>query len=233
MALVPRRGARAFTLVEVLVVISIVIAVIALVAVASGRVRAASMRVSCLAAIRSIGTFVTNHTLANEGRYPRSQHSAAAHGEAPWIVAMYRDEHGLPLPPTNDPRWGAFVAARLRCPFDGRDADPTRSRFSSYGLNVYCELAPQETGGPTYRTLSTIRHPARTVQAGELDEGSLADHLMAHFWAQYGTPPEIAPDRHGSTQSVLFIDGHVADLPFAQTFIPNLSIDLWNPATAR
>ncbi|MBL9119059.1 MAG: prepilin-type N-terminal cleavage/methylation domain-containing protein [Phycisphaerae bacterium] len=233
MAPSPPRRARAFTLVELLVVLAIIAVVVALVATAAGRVRASAMRARCITSMRSVGTFVSNHATTHEGRLPRSQHSAVANGEPPWILEFYASEFGAPIPPSSDPRWNEFVRARLRCPFDERDRDASKQRYSSYGLNVYFELSPAETGGPVYRTLSRVRLPGRTVLAGELDEGSLADHLMAHFWTQYGTPPEVAPDRHGATQGVLFADGHVADVPFAQTFQDNGSLDLWNPATAR
>lgn len=91
----------------------------------------------------------------------------------------------------------------------------------------------EETHGRTWRTLSALRSPARTVVFAELNNTTTADHAMAHFWTQFGAPPEIDGDRHRPGTGAAFADGHAESADFASLFDPDTGRDCFNPATAR
>jgi prepilin-type processing-associated H-X9-DG protein len=155
-----------------------------------------------------------------------------AHGDQPWGFALspYLGAGKYQGP---GPAWDALFNGVYRCPEDDRT-----NRWS-IGRNVWSELSPGETGeidgqatGPTFRRISDIPRPTQTVQIGELNSGSMADHIMAHFW-YLGASPEVDPQRHGQTSNYLFFDTHVQRHAFTDTFNTQENVDLWHPGRAR
>jgi prepilin-type processing-associated H-X9-DG protein len=141
--------------------------------------------------------------------------------------------------------WEAIFNGIYRCP------DDRRRDVYGYGKNVWFELTSQETGevmeidnGPTYPRISNVPRPGATILYGELASGSMADHIMAHFW-YFGGKPEVDEKRHGRTSNYVFVDGHGEARQFRSTFDPNAAkdpgtrndpntwVDLWDPAKAN
>ncbi|QNN25439.1 hypothetical protein HED60_13345 [Planctomycetales bacterium ZRK34] len=162
---------------------------------------------------------------------PRSTHSALAHRAMPWGYALspYLD-NGIY---TGDgPQWQKLFNGLYRCP------DDPREEVWSYGKNAWFELTPGESGeiegtasGPVYPRTLDVPRPAATILYGELASGSMADHIMAHFW-YLGASPEVDMYRHGDTSNYIFVDGHVESRAFETTFkLPTL--DAWRPGTAQ
>jgi prepilin-type processing-associated H-X9-DG protein len=130
------------------------------------------------------------------------------------------------------PEWDAMFNGIYRCPED------SRRNVWGYGKSVWFELESAETGeidgrtaGPTYHRTVQVPRPAATLIYGELKSGSMADHLMAHFW-YLGGLPEVDTNRHGHTSGYTFVDGHGESRVFSTTFILN-KLDQWHPGRAR
>jgi prepilin-type N-terminal cleavage/methylation domain-containing protein/prepilin-type processing-associated H-X9-DG protein len=222
---------RAFTLIELLVVISIIAVLIALLLPALGSARRSAQSVACLSQVRQIGQATQMYADEHKQSLPRSTHSYLAHGVKPWGYALgpylASDAAGKP-----GPAFDSLFNGVYRCPGDERED------VWSYGKNAWFELSAGETGeiegtanGPTYPRTTDVPQPTATVLFAELDSGSMADHIMAHFW-YLGGKPEVDTDRHGDTSNYGFVDGHAEALRFEETF-QEPDLDRWHPGKAR
>lgn len=222
---------RGFTLVELLVVVGIIAVLLSIILPSLiGATRAARTMI-CMNQLKQIGTATAIYAEANDDYLPFSTHSALSKRAMPWGYALM-PYLGYPETVTSGPDWESLFNGLYRCPED------ERRREWSYGKNVWFELTPPESGeiegkanGPVYHRLPDIRHPSRTILIAELASGSMADHVMAHFW-HFGASHEVAHQRHGSTSNYLFVDTHVETRSFESTFnLPEL--DLWHPGRAQ
>lgn len=213
---------RAFTLIELLVVIAIIAVLAALVAPTLGRARQSANKASCSSNLRQIALATLAYADDQEGRFPRSQHSAFAHGEMQWerAIASYLG---------SDPqRWTNLLRNVYRCPSDRR-----RNRIS-YGLNVYVKLGEEddyEEKPVTWRYRDALPRPAATILFGENESDT--DHIMPHFWAGISDVADLAHNRHGEGANCAFADGHIEFRRLNEVFDPAHGIDAWHPAKAR
>lgn len=222
-------SSRGFTLVELLVVIGIIALLIGILLPSLSMVQERARATRCLSQLRQIGQATTLYLQQSDGLFPRSSHSAFARRCDPWGRAlMPLLGYGQFVPTSGGPRWIILFDGLYHCPSDHRPGD----NLWSYGKNVYLELSAAETSGPTWWKITQVRNPTRTILFCEVETSPGADHVMCHFWSQ-GGDPEVAMKRHGQRQNYIFVDGHGESLPFADTYSPDRSIDLWNPATAR
>ncbi len=214
-----RRRVPGFTLIELLVVVAIIAVLAGLLLPALARARRLATRTACLGNLRQVGMAMQMYADDFGDQYPRSQHSAFAHGALPWGIAL-RPYLGLGRTPRNPAERGVF-----RCPAD------RRTNGWSYGLNVYFELDPEYDeypGAPaTWRRRADVPRPTSTIVLGEVT-GSV-DHIMAHFWSG-GSPPELATGRHGGPMVHALADGHAEALRLEATWDPARGIDRWCPA---
>lgn len=227
------RSRRGLTLIELLVVIAVIGLLVGLLLPAVQASRAAARKTQCASQLRQIGLAFLQFAEANQGRLPRSSHSALAHNEPPWGYAISPYMEGPRLDEVNRTLTGGLLDSNYRCPDDLRD-----KRLWSYGKNVWFELEPVETGevlgmarGPVYHRLRQIPSLSRTILLGELATGSMGDHIMAHFWAQGGAV-EVATTRHSESANYLWLDGHVSLEVFTDTFDLMRNIDRWDPGRA-
>ena len=215
-----------FTLIELLVVIAIIAILASMLLPALSRAKQSALSVQCLSQMRQIGLATVMYAEDNGGFLPRSSHSAMAYGQLPWGYALvpYVQAKSYTQP---DPGWTNLFNSLYRCPKDVR-----RGTDWSYGKNVYPELSASEAGGPVWARIEQIPHPSATVLYAEKLGGSMADHFMAQFWADGGTP-EVDQTRHLKRSNYIFCDGHAAKQRFTDTYEPCRQIDNWNPATAH
>ncbi|HEY5912199.1 MAG TPA: prepilin-type N-terminal cleavage/methylation domain-containing protein [Verrucomicrobiae bacterium] len=228
-AVPPRRpawAARAFTLIELLVVIAIIAILAAMLLPALARAKSKASSTQCLNQLHQIGLATWIYADENEGYLPRSSHSAMAHGQLPWGYALvpYVSAKSFTQP---DSFWTNLFKTLYHCP---RDLRPKTDW--SYGKNVYPELSPEETGGPTWPRISLMPRPAATVLYAEKAGGSMADHFMAQFWLE-GGQPEVDRYRHERKANYAYCDGHAARQAFELTFSLTNKIDNWRPDTAQ
>ncbi len=236
------RGRCGFTLIELLVVVSIIALLLTVLLPSLQSARRQAKRTVCMSKLRELGRLTAMYTGEFGDRMPRSLHSAGFgfQNGLPWGYAFYRLITSEPwFPQTPQPSWQRVVETHYRCPLDRRPRSAGMSAQWSYGINVYYELTAAETGGRTWHMATQVRRPTSTVLFGEVagvsTMGGLPspDHLMAHFWSQFGADPEVAIDRHKPNEAYAYLDGHVSHERFSNTFDLNKNKDRWNPATAR
>ena len=216
-----------FTLVELLVVVAILALLISILMPSLAVAKATAKTTLCLTRMHNFGYALNMYSQENRGALPPSTHSALAVGTPPWGYSLarylgYNQPYTCPCD-----SWNQFFNSALRCPTDSRNNDQW-----SYGKNVWFELTAVETGGPVWNRADMIPKPSCTITFGELKSGSMADHIMAHFW-YIGATPEVDSLRHGSDSNYTYMDGHAARAAFPKTFDLVLKVDNWNPGTAR
>ena len=211
---------RGFTLIELLVVIAIIAILAALLLPALARAKESARATQCLSNLRQLGFAVRFYTDDFADEFPRSQHSAFAHGVMPWerTVASYLG--------ASTATWTNLLTGVYHCPTDKRTTP------WSYGLNVYYELGDEDdyAGKPqTWRRFTQVPRPAATILFAE--NTSAADHIMPHFWSSPKDTADLAATRHQQRANYLFADGHAALFPLARIYHPP-QIDRWHPALA-
>ncbi len=212
----------AFTLIELLVVIAIIAILAALVLSALGRAKASARSIQCLGQMRQLGLAVCLYADDNGDEFPRSQHSAFAHGQLPWGRAL------APQLGADTVTWTNLLLNVYRCPAD------LRTNGWSYGLNVYFELSAEDDypGRPlTWRRTTLVPNPSGTVLFAE--NASAADHIMPNFWISAQDAVDVASRRHSGRANYSFVDGHAVSRAFKTIYEPLQQIDQWNPSLAR
>lgn len=158
------RHTRGFTLVELLVVIGIIAALVALLLPALGRARESANRVKCLSNLRQILIVQQMYLINNNNRFP--------YGGRDWPYAGFVDVWALLQLQTKDT--GFFV-----CP---SDSDPPFNQYwvGTYWPSMYAELpypcsyyypyhfyhdfdCNQNPGPATGVNMSRVKHPTRKV----------------------------------------------------------------------
>jgi prepilin-type processing-associated H-X9-DG protein len=188
--------------------------------------------VKCASKRKLLGTATILYTQENQGEFPKSFHSAGAHGQPGWAasIAPYLGIAESQI----ENHWTDVFNDHFRSP-----ADPSTDPFIySYGFNVHFELDPNGddcTGSPT--TWSRLHHvpsPAATILMGQTKPVRFGDHLMCHHWSGIQAAKNALNYKiHDGKANYLFVDGHVETLPVEATFDPTRKINRWNPSLAR
>ena len=209
-----RRDRRAFTLVELLVVVGIIALLIAILMPTLGAAKAQANAVACLSNVRQIA--VAAQMYANEHKR--------------WVTFLAVSTEGRPLDrkellfpylsqgKSNQDNAGNQV---WQCPSNERVEEE-----ASYGFNTNLNGVP----------VTRIRKWSETIalcDAGLMDTPPLAPSLSTHCWppGRPATASSCRPNhlRHPK-QSVVtgFADGHAERLPMADPFYPG-PIGSWTP----
>jgi prepilin-type N-terminal cleavage/methylation domain-containing protein/prepilin-type processing-associated H-X9-DG protein len=217
------KSARGFTLIELLVVIAILAILAGMLLPGLAQAKGAARSAGCMNNLRQIGLAVLLYADENGDEFPRSQHSAFAHGQKTWGRAL------APQLGASGTGWTNLLGGVYRCPAD------RRGRPWSYGLNVYFELGPDDdyAGKPeVWRRTSAVPAPASTIEFGE--SATSADHIMPHFWvSRADAAAEVDARRHRDRSIYAFVDGHAESRKLEGTWDPPRGLDLWHPRAAR
>jgi prepilin-type N-terminal cleavage/methylation domain-containing protein/prepilin-type processing-associated H-X9-DG protein len=201
---------RGMTLVEILVVITIMAVLVGLVTAGFSKVKAKSQQVTCLSNMRQIGVGLQSYADDHQGVYPETAHTAAQGRSWIYVLEEYLTD---------------FQNVRI-CPADPQAKERLAMQGTSYILNSFVFVPPLdafgEPDGPARNRLASLPQPSGTilmfccsdsvgVRAGD-------DHTHSDNWSSWGAVcRDIAPDRHArsgtsglrGSSNYLFADGHV------------------------
>jgi prepilin-type N-terminal cleavage/methylation domain-containing protein/prepilin-type processing-associated H-X9-DG protein len=240
----PRAGfrRRAFSLVELLVVIGIMAVLVAVLMPSLSTARRSAVRTQCLSNLRQMQIAQTayaaacNHDLIAAGRGSKDVQGS-------WIAAL-------------EPFSGTSLARR--CPADESPhfdqpipgVTPDAFRITSYGINNYVSPTHVPAGSTAVRKITQVKNSSAVIQFVELAETASyagADHLHVQEFAQPATPQgvmaviekQLAVGRHGGRRgqwdgvlNYSFLDGHAESLPVHAVY-RDASQNLFIPAVAR
>ena len=181
---------RAFTLIEILVVISITAILSALGMQMAKSTAEKGKSAKCLGNMRNIGIAALAYASDNNMKLPMTSHEGAGNQ---WAVTL-------------QPYSGNNI--EFKCP-----SDPSKERERSYAINDMLTPNPCQAPNLNYSYLSKIERPSETIYFAESEENFLTDHF--HFSEFYGdqVPPDAFEElvdvhRHGNQANYLFADCH-------------------------
>lgn len=246
---------RAFTLIEVLVVVAILALLVAILLPSLARARLAARRAMCLNNMRSLEGAHWMYITSNNGYLIRAGLShGGAHDQAgvAWMKTLqryYRDRLLARSPLDDSPHWPAEQGGK-GLPVPKKAGYPYRQ--TSYGINDFldAELAGSiildEAGPRSYPKIEMIRNPSDLVHFVFMaKEGEFAgsDHPHVYEWDTTFPPSKAATQveiqAHGgpskewaSLAPYGFLDGHAQTLQF-QNVYKDLNRNKFDPSLFR
>jgi len=216
---------KAFTLVELLIVIA-VIGLLAALSLAGFSKVLENVRVAgCASNMRQLGLAFAGYLTDHNGEFPRSFHSAGTHRQPGWAasIAPY-----LGIPDIGDPvLWAQNFNKFYRCP-EHQEKNPA---IYSYAMNVYFEMDPMVDSYPgypeTWRRMGLLQQPSQTILLAETHPLPFGDHIMVNFCSSPNDMKVALAKRHGGRLNFLFVDGSVRRFTPQDTF--NCGVNLWHP----
>lgn len=213
------RFERAFSIVELVVVIGIITIVAGILFPVIARVRDRSKQLECSSNQRQIGVAMYNYSNDNRGVIPRYALGYNQEYGPVWVTAISR-YIGIEFSGS----WSVFKTSRIyQCPAHPTPGIPTAFIVNCFAFNS----APLWTGAPPLR-LSAAKNTSQLAwlaeasdRFGTFDNGSTFDDVFfepyhiarspSHLPRQ--THSRISDQRHGGRQcNVMFLDGHVESI---------------------
>jgi len=210
-----REDAAGFTLVELLVVISIIALLIAMLLPSLKKAREQTKQIVCASNLRSLALAAQAYAVTNNDYVISAglAHSASADEHAAWINTL-QGEYG-----------NALVA---RCPSDKSPywdttwPSTSQKRRASYGTTYY--TVKRIGGRGPYNRFSQFRRSAETifmVELSEKTEYAVSDHVHPEDW--WSSPDTLSAEqlerqRHLKRANYSFIDGHAEPKVFTKTY---------------
>jgi prepilin-type processing-associated H-X9-DG protein len=237
---------RAFTVVEILVVIGLIAVVVGMLLPALASSRRAAQSIGCASQMRQIGAAFTSYTLANDGMLPY-----AARADVTWDDLLNSYLGGALTPVEIESNAAPRPVKVLQCPADHAvRAPPTSLLVSAHRLSyvvqriqnshsppalIFDGIAGQLSvwgANPPRISLRTteVRRSAETLLLVESPQGHRIQGHRAYCWiddpsrqflpewsAEIPTLHQARRTTHGQTWNYLFVDGHVAALRVEDT----------------
>ena len=204
------RRPAAFTLVELLVVVSIIAVLIGLLLPAVQASRAAARRTQCASNLRQVGLAMGQFCDAHRGQFPDTSHNQSGDVEQSWIYTVA-------------PFMESVDAIRI-CPDDRKAADRLDQKLTSYVMNAYLTDEPRSFAVTNHNKL---RESSKTLVAFEIADQKAPiienDHVHNHAWFTSLTvarkqvlqkiEADAAIERHAGSSHFLYADWHVGPTP--------------------
>jgi len=206
-----RRRAKAFTLVELLVVVAIIGALAALAFPAFQKVLITGQQTACTSNLRQIGVALMTYANDNGQLLPETSHTAFF-GQS-WIYTL-------------EPYLDNVDKIRI-CPADPKGAERLENKGTSYVMNSYLFVPEFDSQGQSLggiaNNLMKINDRTRTIMtfviSDRADVSDYEDHTHSSAWTSWNAVTrDIAPDRFTTdkkpdhslgSSNYLYADGHV------------------------
>ncbi|NQX01438.1 DUF1559 domain-containing protein [bacterium] len=217
----PRASAKGFTLVELLVVITIIVVLAALSTVGVSKVRSAARGATCTSNLRQIGAAMLSYATDHNGQLPPLEDRTAAGdglvGIWPKIIA---DGGYLPRV-TNSKGKLSCGAGAWACP----DCTVVQINYQGYGVAEGTVMKVKKLSTPDAKgslRFTEIPNPERTWLVG--DVANQAPDLKTGWYATWANPSSWAARspaaRHSGKVNVCMVDGHVESLAIKELKAP-------------
>jgi len=230
-----RAAARAFTLVELLIVIGIIAVLAGLLLTVRNRASDQAAKAQCVNNLRQIAMAMTMYAQDNDQAFPFSAPLGQAQAKEDWV----HWQGANPDQAINNSALAKYVRAKgdayqtlMRCPSD-EWSNHKNPYFYSYSMNYLLSSDRGKAGptGPTPR-VSNINHPSEKIIVAEENELTINDGLWAPgnytdaskaSWtvqwdylsvrhdtrkAEYSTPTQGVLPEKAKRGNVAFVDGH-------------------------
>jgi prepilin-type processing-associated H-X9-DG protein/prepilin-type N-terminal cleavage/methylation domain-containing protein len=193
---------RGFTLVEILVVITIILVLAGVITPVGKGMMARSRTINCSTNLRQIGTASMLYAAENNMTLPGSVHQR---GNS-WTLTLQAI-----LQPYSD------ETLTFKCTEDGN-----KTRDRTYALNDFLTKKPSGATHLNYSVLAKIDRPESTFMFAEAAVSHTEEHF--HFAPYHGGrilpavfEHQVATAAHGEKSNYLFADGHVETLSRKET----------------
>ncbi len=218
---------RAFSLVELLIVIAIVSVLSAILLSAFSAVRNGAQRSACISNLQQLGKVLELYAQDHRGFYPPGKRYASPHGTfCGWGERIYPYVRSTAIFKCPSHPYGEFRTGCL--PPDTTTADTPIFYDGSYAMNLMGRLL-----ATTAINQVRLRNPSNTVlvmgndHTGQFSE---LDPASSSYEGVYGLIRSGVYARHGAGDNLLFADGHVRWMSLES--MAQKGKDFWRPSGA-
>lgn len=202
---------RAFTLIELLTVIAVIMILVSLLLPALKAVRVQAKKTACLGNLRQIGLLVNGYAEENGQWLPMAwPRFSESYAYAQHSGFAYDLQDGIPSYPT-------LARTVFDCPelTADRYGDPRRVQVNEYAWNFYF-MGHQEgvSGSVPRQSLVKFKKTSENLCVAERSDGSANNDQDWKYTTYYYT----GNYRHGQRSNLLFLDGHTGDRPWQDLY---------------